>query len=113
MIAEKKIVVRDLPADERAAFSLVVAGAIMRGSTRFRDRRLWPYCVVVVGAPADSKPRITTRADFAQWARAHDLLELAREVVRIPTRAREILLCVVGEDDLGLVAIDLRGAFSP
>ena len=54
----------------------------------FARPRFWSIAVVIVRR---EQKRTTTRADFAQWARANDLADVATCCTRTRTRPGEIL----------------------
>ncbi len=102
-------VVRELREPDRSTIASVAAVAIVR-SRAFMHHRTWPHAILVL--MPDAKPRVTSRVDFAAWLRANDLHDQAAEVLRTRTRPRELLMFWLGDTDVGIVTLDLRGAFT-
>lgn len=96
---------------ENEAALLAHVASALHGSA-FRNLRSWPSCVVVVRV--GEKPRITGRADHAQWLRANDLPALANECMRRKVPPGSVLVHLEADTTdvagVGFVVFDVVGA---
>lgn len=101
-----------LPIDDRVKLLLAVIVAL--SDSPFKSPKRWPQAIVVARA---GELRVTSATDFAQWARANDLPELARECAqRAPAGCVRFFQDLDDENGApvtGLMLVDIhRGAAS-
>lgn len=101
-----RLKVDELDVDARRLLIALVAPAVARSA--FKKPKTWPLAIALVRV--DEK-RVTSRADFAQWARANDLHDVAATCLRSPVRAGELLVWldvdVPGVSAAGFVIVPL------
>ena len=95
----KPIDLTDMPTDDRAAF--VARLAMLVRTSAFRRRSAWPRALVIL---TDGDKRVTSRVDFAHWARANDLAAVSRECLSSTLPPGNVLVWIAADNAIGACA---------